>query len=168
MSEHRAQVVGPGILRLTGNNPTELQPGEHVVVEIHRARSGNSHRHQFAWVNEAWQNLPEDAEGLPWAETPETLRKHALIATGWHDTYTVDCGSNAAGERMKAHLVAAERRAAGYAIGQLRGPILTIWTPKSQSLRAMGAKDFAKSKSDIMEWIAAKVGVTLEELQRNA
>lgn len=167
MTEHRAQVMDPRSLRLTGNNIPDLMPGEHVVIEIHRARSGNSHKHQFAWVNEAWQNLPEDAEGLPWAETPETLRKHALIATGWHDTYTIDCGSNAAGSRMKAHLIAAERRACGYAIGQLKGPILTVWTPKSQSLRAMGAKDFQKSKDDILQWIAAKVGVTPEELKRN-
>ena len=56
----------------------------------------------------------------------------------------------------------------GYAIGQVRGPVVTIWTPESQSVRAMGGKRFQESKTAIMEWIAGKLGVSPEQLRRNA
>lgn len=157
-----------GVLRPLTNTPPDMDEGETVFVEVGRGRSPSSHKHQFAWVADAWASLPESLSGMPWAETPETLRKHALIATGYHQTYTVDCGGNAAAARVKAHLVAAEFGRHGYAIGQVRGPVLTIWTPESQSARAMGGKRFQESKTAIMEWIAEKIGVTPSELQRAA
>lgn len=157
-----------GVLRPLTNTPPDLDEGEIVFVEVERGRSPSSHKHQFAWVTEAWASLPEDAAGQPWAETPETLRKHALIATGFHQTYTLDCGANATAMRIKAHLVAAEAGRHGYALGQVRGPVLTIWTPESQSLRAMGGQRFQESKSAILDWIAAKIGVPPETLRRAA
>ena len=125
--EYRARYED-GSLRLLANNLPDLDNGELVTVIIERGRSMNSHRHQFAFVHEAWQNLPEVLQSAPWAETPDTMRKHALIATGFHHSYTLDCGANATAQRIKAQLVRAEARAVGYAIGQVRGPILTIWT----------------------------------------
>ncbi len=165
---YRARVIGPGILRLIGNNLPDLDEGELVIVSIERGRSPASHRHQFAWINDAWLTLPEAHRGQPWAETAETMRKHALIAKGYHQTYTLDCGANATAQRIKAALVAAEARGHGYAIGQVRGPVVTVWTPESQSMRAMGAERFQQSKSDIMDWIADKLGVPVAELARVA
>jgi len=137
-------------------------------VSIERPRSGTSHRHQFAWVKEAWENLPEDVQLMPWAETPETLRKHALIATGFHQKIVLDCGANATAQRVKAALVAAETRAHGYALAQVRGPVLTVWTPESQSYRAMGSERFQSSKTAILEWIAAQIGVAPDQLREAA
>lgn len=148
-----------GSLRLMANNLPDLAQGELVTVIIERGRSLNSHRHQFAFVREAWQNLPEALQHAPWAETPETMRKHALIATGFHQSYTLDCGANATAQRIKAQLVRAEAKAEGYAIGQVRGPVLTIWTPESQSMRSMGGKRFQESKTAILDWMAAQIGV---------
>jgi hypothetical protein len=156
-----------GTLRLLSNR-VGLDEGELVTVQIERDRSGASHRHQFAWVREAWANLPDDCRHEVWAETPETLRKHALIATGYHQTTVIDCGANAPALRVKAALVAAEWRAHGYAIGQVRGPVVRIWTPESQSIRAMGNDRFQASKAAILEWIAGKLGVPPEELRRAA
>ena len=163
MTQYRARYFA-GTLRLTTNNLPELAEGESVIVTIERGRSENSHRHQFAWLNEAWLTLPEHLRDMPWAETAETLRKHALIATGYHQTVVLDCGGNATAQRVKAALVAAEARAHGYAIGQVRGPVLTVWTPESQSVRAMGGQRFQESKATIMDWIAAQIGVTREQL----
>lgn len=143
-----------------------MQDGEIVLVEIDHQRSATSHKHQFAWVTEAWRSLPEAMQNMPWAETPETLRKHALIACGFHRTYTLDCGANATAQRIKAELVRSEAKAEGYAIGQVRGPVLTIWTPESQSMRAMGGKRFQESKTAIMDWIAEKLGIEPEQLKR--
>lgn len=157
-----------GSLRLMTNQPPDLDEGEIVIVSIERGRSDASHKHQFAWVKDAWANLPESVQDRRWAETPETLRKHALIATGFFQTYTIDCGANATAMRVKAALVAAEAKGEGYAVGQVRGPVVTVWTPQSQSYRAMGRERFQESKQAILEWIAAQIGCEPEELMRSA
>ena len=156
-----------GVLRLLTNTPPDLDENEVVLVSIERGRSVSTHRHQFAWLKDAWANLPEQVAAMPWAETPETLRKHALIATGFHQTYTLDCGAMATARRVKAALVSAEAGKHGYAIGRVVGPVVTIWTPESQSMRAMGAKRFQESKAAILDWIAHQIGTTADELQRN-
>ncbi|PWE26692.1 hypothetical protein C4N9_20745 [Pararhodobacter marinus] len=168
MSDYRARVIGPATVRILANNLPDLAEGETVFVSIERVRSENSHKHQFAWVKDAWASLPEAEAFQPWAETPETLRKHALIATGFHRLYTLDCGSNAAAQRVRAELIRAETKAEGYAVGQVIGPVVRIWTPESQSYRAMGKARFQESKEAILGWIAAKIGVAPEELKRNA
>lgn len=165
--EYRARYIS-GQLRLMTNRPPDLDEGEIVHVEIERARSGISHKHQFAWVKDAWMNLPEEVQSQPWAETPETLRKHALIATGFHQLTAIDCGAKAPAMRVKAALVAAEAKAHGYALGQVQGSVVRVWTPESQSFRAMGGKRFQESKQAILDWIAAQIGVTPEELRNSA
>lgn len=157
-----------GVLRPMTNSPPDLDEGETVFVEVERGRSPASHKHQFAWVKEAWASLPEDLAQMPWAETPETLRKHALIATGFHQTYMIDCGSNASARRVKAALVAAEAGSHGYALGRVTGPVVQVWTPQSQSLRAMGKERFQESKQAIMDWIADKLGIPSDDLRRAA
>lgn len=166
MTHLRARAITQRTLQITSNEVPDIEAGETLLIEIHRARSGRSHKHQFAWITEAWHSLPEEAQGLPWAETPETLRKHALIATGYHNSYTLDCESKASAERIRTHLLRSEYKAEGYAIGVVKGTVVTIWTPKSQSLKAMGGPEFQRSKEDIMDWIAAKVGTTKEELRK--
>lgn len=163
--EYRA-TYSHGMLRLKTNALPDLDDGETVFVSIDRLRSPKSHRHQFAWISDAWASLPEDVKDAPWAETPETLRKHALIATGYNQTYTLDCGANATAQRVKAALVASEAKAHGYALGRVRGPVVTVWTPESQSIRAMGGERFQASKSAIMDWIAAQLGTTADEMRK--
>lgn len=165
--EFRARFQG-GVLRLLTNTRPDLDEGEVVLVTIERGRSQATHRHQFAWIKDAWATLPENLAAMPWAETPETMRKHALIATGYHQTYTIDCGAMATARRVKSALVAAEAGKHGYAIGRVVGPVATIWTPESQSLRAMGGKRFQESKTAILDWIATQIGVAPEMLVRAA
>lgn len=165
--DYRARWEG-GCLRLMTNAAPDLDEGEIVTVTIERGRSMVSHRHQFAWVKDAWGSIPESLMHMPWAETPETFRKHALIATGFHTTYTLDCGANATARRVKAALMAAEARAHGYALGQVRGPVVTVWTPESQSVRAMGGDRFRESKNAILDWMAAQIGVAPDDLRRQA
>ncbi|MAM60825.1 antitoxin family protein [Maritimibacter sp. UBA3975] len=145
-----------GVFRPLTNALPNINEGEVVFLDIQRVRTGRSHRHQFAAINEAWHHLPERLAMMPWAATAETTRKHALIATGYHMVSQVDCGSNAAAHRVKAALIAAETRAHGYAIGQVRGPVCIVWTPESQSYRAMGKERFQESKQAVLEWIAAQ------------
>lgn len=164
--DYRARYQG-GVLRLLTNTPPGLDEGEIVLVSLERGRSPSSHKHQFAWIKDAWATLPEAVAAMPWAETPETLRKHALIATGYHQTYTLDCGAVATARRVKSALVAAEAGKHGYALGRVVGPVVTVWTPESQSVRAMGGKRFQESKTAILDWIADKIGTTPEQLRSN-
>lgn len=165
--QYRAR-YSDGTLRLTGNNLPDIPPGEIVTVTIERGRSEASHRHQFAWVADAWRNLPERLHDMPWAETAETLRKHALIATGYHHKQVIDCRANATARRVRDATLPIAILAHGYALAQVRGTVLTIWTPESQSVRAMGGDRFRESKAAILDWIAAQIGVSPAELQERA
>lgn len=143
-----------------------MEIGDVVVAEIDHPRSINSHRHQFAEINDAWRHLPERLQSHPWAVSSETMRKHALIVTGYRNTYSLDCGKAATAERVKVALQAAEAGKHGYAIASVRGPVVIVWTPESQSMRSMGGKRFQESKTAVLDWIAAQIGVTAAELGR--
>jgi len=139
-----------------------FEPGTRVLVVLYEQRSQASHNFEFGWLAEAWKNLPEVmAEDVA---NPEMLRKRALIATGWYEESTVDAGSQAAAQRVAAFM----RGGDGFALIVTRGPIVVRRTAKSQSRRAMGKADFERSKTDIIEWVSAQIGVTPETLRREA
>ncbi|WP_322997453.1 hypothetical protein [Castellaniella sp.] len=139
--------------------------GESYPLLVEHERSTATHNHQFAWIGKAWATLPEEYRGQPWAETSDKLRKHALIACGYNQTSIIDVGSNASALRVRDALCSAEARYHGYAIGTVRGRVVQIWTPESQSPRTMGAKRFQESKQAILEWIADKLSVPPADLQ---
>ena len=132
--------------------------GEIVVVTVEAERSWRSHKHQFASIRDLWANLPESMSEMPYAKSAECLRKHALIATGYSDCQTIDAGSKAAAERVGAYLGQLATKAHGYAIVQVSGSVVRCYTPYSQSVRAMGAEMFTRSKQDILEWIEGLIG----------
>lgn len=142
-----------------------MKPGDTVIVEVDHPRGPNTHKHQFAEIADAWRHLPEAVQHLPWAANPDTLRKHALVVTGFRNTYQIDCGKKATADRVGDALEAAEWGKHGYAIAQVNGPVVTVWTPVSQSYRAMGAKEFQRSKEAVLNWVAQQIGVTLDQLR---
>ena len=138
-----------------------------VIGEVYRIAeehdlSSASHKQQFAWLHDAWLNLPEDlADEYP---TREHLRKAALIEAGFYTETIADAGSNAAALRM-ASLVKARDQ---FCVVIVRGPIIVVRDPMTQSVRGMGATMFNKSKTAIMEIIANMIGVSPAELEKNA
>jgi hypothetical protein len=123
-------------------------------------RSDASHNHQFGWLAEAWRNLPENLADL--YPSPEHLRKRGLIEAGYYDEMAVDAGGNAAALRVAS----AFRNIDEFSLVIVRGPIVIRRTAKSQSRRAMGAKEFQESKSALMDVVAAMIGVTPDTLNR--
>jgi hypothetical protein len=124
-------------------------------------RSQATHNHEFAFVAEAWRQLPEDlADEYPSAEH---LRKRALIQAGYFDEMVIDAGSNAAALRVATALRAID----DFALVIVRGHFVVRRTAKSQSRRAMSPKDFQDSKSKIMEIVSALIGVSPDTLARN-
>jgi hypothetical protein len=129
----------------------------YVMVEV-ADRSQASHKHEFAWLREAWMSLPENlAERFP---TAEHLRKWALIRAGYSDSHTITCSSKAEALRLAAFI----RPIDEFAVVIVQGPTVTRFTAKSQSRRAMGVADFQRSKDLIMEIIAKMIGVEVAEL----
>lgn len=140
----------------------QFAEGEVYVLLPHQPRSSESHRHYFASINDAWQNLPEDvAEQFA---TPEALRKRALIDCGYFDEEIVDCGSNSVAIRVAAFT----NKRDDFALIFVRDQFVIIRTAKSQSQKAMGKAMFQKSKQDVLDLLASMVGVKPEELSANA
>lgn len=143
------------------------QANEHFVVG-QRYRmveeneiSGASHRHEFAWLREAWNSLPDSL--LDQYPSSEHLRKHGLIAKG-HCTMTQHpCVTVAEAERTEATI---KRHVDKYAIVRRRGSVVTVYEAVSQSKRAMGAPQFQQSKSDLMDFVADVLGVSVETLSQ--
>lgn len=145
-----------------------LRVGETVGFEVEKDRDPKAHRHQFAWVKTAWENLSDEHLDAPYARSPDALRKHALVATGFCDVATYDLGAKATAERLAPVLEADGTKVHGYCIVQVRGPIVTRITPKSQSVRAMGGDEFKRSKAAILDFIAGLINVNPDDLRRAA
>ena len=138
---------------------SHLVIGERYLVEIVEARSGASERHYFACIRDLWMNLPE-GQDQRWP-SPESLRKHALIATGFRTINQYVCQTKAEATRQAAAL---EREAAEYAVVSIDGNIVTVAHPMSQSRKAMGKDAFYASKEAVIAYLADVVGVTVESL----
>lgn len=129
----------------------------YLMSEV-EVRSGETHRHQFAWLREAWMSLPETyAAQFP---TEEHLRKRALIESGFYHETVVDAGSNAAALRVAAYMRGKDE----FAWVIVRGPVAVERTAKSQSHRMMDKAEFQASKTGIINFVAPLIGVSPETL----
>lgn len=136
--------------------------GERYTLVEHNERSSASHAHYFAALTEAWSNLPEDqAERFP---TSEHLRAFALIKTGFADSRQFVASSKAEALRLAAFMKPSD----DYALVTVKDAVVTVWTAKSQSYRAMGKADFNASKQAVLDYVASLVGVKPGDLAENA
>ena len=134
--------------------------GELVTLARDEQRSEASHNHEFAWLREAWKSLPEQYAMEPWAQSPEHLRKYALCRSGFCTTETVAAGSNAAALRIASFIRGREE----YTLVSVQGSTVHVFTPESQSRKAMGKTRFQESKAAIMDLIAGLIGCTPDQL----
>ncbi len=131
------------------------------LVEIKTRRQG-SHNHYFAALNEAHKNLSDsDLMRFPKAEH---LRKWALIQTGWLNRTEHPCATKAEADRWAARMKARDEFAVVFA----QGDVVVEINARSQSYRAMGKEDFQKSKWDVLNKVAELIGVSGDDLRRNA
>ena len=138
----------------------EFVVGERYRLTTMEERSEKSHRAFFAAVNEGWSNLPENVgDQFP---TSEHLRKFALIRCGFADERQIVCSSGAEALRLAAFIKPMDT----YAVVQTRGPVVTVWTAKSQSMRAMGKQDFQRSQEAVRDFISSMIGVSGDDLAK--
>jgi|SRR5215472_1804328 len=133
----------------------QFRPDGRYLLEAHHERSYQRHKAYFASLNEAWQSLSSDR----WP-TPEHLRKHALIRTGWYEERTLVCGSQREAERMAAFV----RPFDTFAVIEVADHVVRVWTARSQSYKAMGRDDFNRSMDDVLNYVAALLGVPKDVL----
>ena len=140
-----------------------LDEGETVFITVERLRSDATHRHEVAWLRDAWGSLPDALRGEPYAKSPEHLRKYALIQCGF-----ADCRDVVVEDELTARRVAAFIRPITdeYALVAVSGNVVRVYTAQSQSRRAMGSKRFQESKTAIMDWIAGLLEVSREQLEQ--
>jgi hypothetical protein len=132
-----------------------------MMVEVEE-RSEASHRHEFAWLREAWLSLPEHlADQFP---TVEHLRKRALIETGFPHETVIDCGTTAAALRVASYA----RGEDDFAHVVTRGPLVVVRKAKSQSRRAMAKDEWQASKTAILEWVAGLLDVAPATLAKQS
>jgi hypothetical protein len=132
--------------------------GETYFMDIVRARSKVTHDHFFATVEEAWQNSSDEAqERFP---TSDHLRKYALIKAGYCDVDSLVCSSRAEALRVATFM----RRYDEYALIVVSQAVVSRYTAKSQSFKAMGGKVFQESKAAVLAVLAELLEVTPREL----
>lgn len=138
--------------------------GEKYTLVEEKQRSNVTHNHEFAVLEQAWANLPEQYATEAWAQSPEHLRKYALIKTGFFDSTTFACGSKAEAARWAANL----RPMDEYSIVVVSGSTVVRYLAKSQSRKAMDAKEFQRSKQAILEYVSGLLDVEPEALSDHA
>jgi len=154
----RLRYEGEGEFRVVSNYWATKADQEFVIGEVyamveHHDRSTASHNHYFAAVQNGFDNLPDHMKG----EYPssEHLRKKALIRCGYRDERDIVLSSKAEAERVAAFL----RPMDEYAIVVPVNCVVRVWTAKTQKKSAMDAREFQKSKEDVLTFIDDLLGV---------
>jgi hypothetical protein len=144
----------------------EFVEGEGCWLDVHRDRSQASHGHYFLRLAEIWGNLPEELQ-LRFPH-PHNLRKWLLIETGWCiEMEPFPMRTSEAALRL-AHELSRQYPDDRIYVEPSDTRLVRWFQAKSQSMRAMGNKDFQRSKSDVLDRGAELIGVSREELDRNA
>lgn len=148
--------------RYRGLASRQFRPGVEYALVPHRERSDAAHGLFFKCCELAWKNLPEEV--APRFPTSEHLRRWALIKEGFADEHTMLCSSEA--QAQSTGVLA--RSLDGYAVIQIDGPIVRVWTAKSQSRHAMGHDAFIDSMNKTMERMADMLGISSAQLAEEA
>lgn len=127
--------------------------GERYMLVPHEERSAASHAHYFASIAEYHNSLPDELALLH--PTPDHLRRFALIKAGFHDSHSIVASSKAEAQRIAAFIKPAD----AFAVVLVEGATVTRYTARSQSMRAMGKAEFARSKDAVLLYLADLLGV---------
>jgi hypothetical protein len=134
--------------------------GETYRLSEVESRSMRSHRHFFACINEAWNNLDEeDTDRFP---SPDHLRKWALTYTPFCTVRQYDAASNAEAIRLRHFL----RSGDDFVRVEVDGKTVREFKPHSQAVAAMpNNKTFQASKDAVLDILARKLGITTDALE---
>lgn len=156
----------------------QFKDGETYPLEVKEQRSSQEHRHYFAVINNAFDNI-SDEETLSVLSTPNKLRQWALICSGWCDVTVfgpmpyrtaLNCAQRAA-ENFRRYddyveiTVHRNRDDDGNLDGTAN---VVIKIAKSQSRVAMDKENFRASKRDVLDILAGQIHVKRKDLEKSA
>lgn len=145
----------------------QFRDSEEYPMEVREHRSSKSHAFMFASINDAWDHLSDANKEI--LQTPEHLRKWALINVGWYDETLIDAGENEPGRKRAMQMAVFARRLDDFAeikvIKHEGSWFLRIREAKSQSRASMNKEDFEKSKRDVLDMLAGQIDVTRKQLE---
>lgn len=108
-----------------------------------KQRSVASHNSFFAELQELYDTMPEIVtERFP---SFDAFRKFCLIRTGWRNETVYNCATRAEARIWAIRL----RELDSFSVVAVSHDQITVWTAKSQSMKAMGKEDFQKSRDDV-------------------
>jgi hypothetical protein len=134
--------------------------GERYLLEEVHERSAKSHAQFFAALKTGWLSLPDHlAQQFP---TSESLRKYALIRTGFRDERSIAASSRAEALRLASFI----RPIDDHAIVTVTGSLVVVYTAKSQSYRQMGKDEFQRSKQAVLDFVDDLLNVARGETEK--
>lgn len=134
--------------------------GEIYRVTVEEERSMASHGAYFAQLKRIHDNLPEKiAQEFP---TVEHFRKRALIRTGFCSHRHIVLQS----DRDALTVAAMMGEVDEYALVEVKGNVVHVYRPQSQSVQAMKKEEFEASRIAVLELGARLIGVNREDLHR--
>jgi hypothetical protein len=138
----------------------QFQFGRTYQVEVVEYRSPESHKHFFACLRTAFDNIPE-AHANRW-QTPDQLRKWCLCQTPFRDTQEFHAPSHAEAIRLATHFAQLRE----FSVCEIRDNMVLRHTPHSQDYAHMADREFQASKSAVLDVLANILGVPTEDLAR--
>lgn len=140
----------------------EFIVGQTYTMTELEERSGASHRWFFVAVKEAWGSLPEHLTAQ--FPTAESLRKFALIKAGFANSQQYVSASRGEALRLSAALGPIDP----YAVVTVEGCVVTRYTAKSQSYKAMPKGEFRASIDGVMAFLERMLGTDRGALAEHA
>jgi hypothetical protein len=139
-----------------------FQIGRVYRLEQVEQRSMDSHKHYFAALNTAWMNLREDHPEQ--FQSPDEMRKWALTHTQFRDVREYRANTKNEALRVAKYL----KEGHDYSRVVIDGCVVRQFIPRSQAVAAMSGRDFQTSKQAVLDVLAIKLDVKIEELMANA
>ena len=127
--------------------------GEQYLVTEQLESSARSRSHFFATLKDHWDSFPDALlERFP---SVESLRKYALIKSGFHNRESIVLGSHADAERVAAFM----RPKDEFAIVLVGGCEVARYTARSQRPSVMGREEFQRSKDAVLDYANKLLGI---------
>lgn len=133
---------------------------QEYLLEEAEERSTVSHRHFFACVRKAWNNLPEDKQD----EYPsaEHLRKRALIKCKFYNLKIYTCLDAAHADELAAIIQEKDE----FALIVVSGDVVKIYSARSVSPSKMKPDEFQKAKEAVLWLLSDMIGVDVTTLKK--
>lgn len=140
----------------------QYHEGARYRLAVHQPPSTETRGHYFACIKEVFEQLSDDLA----AEYPSTehLRKRAMIKCGFCTHMDIVC----ADESAAIQAIAALRAIDEFAYIIQRDNVVRVYRAETQKDNVMGKARFQESKQKVLETLASLIGVSIEDLGKNA